>query len=179
MISGRAPQPISTQSRPSPADEGKLTACRSSTYPSPWIVGLGGTGIHTAAALGHRSAGKTPMRPAIAHRWASKPRVLLDCELRIIRANRRLCRAFGVLQGSLAGTQVNDWINIDPSVLDRLRDRIGNGSVPWHVILRLRLSGSRVLAVSQILRPLRSGRSGYLLISLAGFSELKQHQPTA
>ncbi|HET8700093.1 MAG TPA: hypothetical protein VFL97_00275, partial [Nitrococcus sp.] len=88
----------------------------------------------------------------------------------VVRANQRLCRAFGVRQGDLAGTQVDDWINIDPGVLDRLRERIGNGSVPWHVILRLRLSGSQVLAVSQILQPLRSQRSGYLLISLAGFS---------
>ncbi|MDN5849887.1 MAG: hypothetical protein L0H63_09675 [Nitrococcus sp.] len=30
-------------------------------------------------------------------------------------------------------------VNIDPSALDRLRARIGNESVAWHVILRLRL----------------------------------------
>lgn len=106
------------------------------------------------------------MTPTIEHRWAAGPRVLLDHELCVVRANRSMCRSFGVLQDSLIGTRIDDWINVDFTLLYRLRCRIRNGSMPWHVILRLRLSGLQVLAVSQILRPLRSQRNGYLLISL-------------
>lgn len=96
------------------------------------------------------------------------PRVLLDNELHIVRANRDMCHSFGVIQDSLLGTRIDDWINVDPISLYRLRSRIRDGSVPWHVILRLRLSGLQVMVVSQILRPLRSRRGDYLLISLVG-----------
>ena len=107
------------------------------------------------------------MRSVTTHLWTPKPRVLLDHELRIVRANRSMCHAFGVLPDSLIGTRVDDWINVDPTRLDGLRSRIMNGLMPWHVILRLRLSGLQVLVVSQRLQPLHSRRSGYLLISLA------------
>ncbi|HET8700095.1 MAG TPA: hypothetical protein VFL97_00285 [Nitrococcus sp.] len=107
------------------------------------------------------------MRFITAQLWAPKPRVLIDHELRIVRANRSMCHAFGVLPNCLIGTRVDDWINVDPTLLDGLRGRIMNGPMPWHVILRLRLSGLQVLVVSQMLQPLHSRRSGYLLISLA------------
>lgn len=119
------------------------------------------------------------MKPVIAHRWASGPRVLLDHDLCIVRANRSMRSSVGVLPGNLAGTRIDDWINVDPLLLYRLRSRVRDGSLSWHVILWLRLSGLQVLAVSQILQPLHSRRSGYLLISLAGIQVVcgsKQHQ---
>lgn len=183
MTSSRALWPISAhdQSRPAPVSKGELTAYRGGAYPALWNPGTGGGGesIHPTTAFGHQSTGNTPMKFAIARRWVCKPRVLLDHELRIRRANRRLCHIFGISQRSLAGTRVNDWINVDVRALDRLRERIGNGSAPWHVILHLRLSGARVLAVSQTLQSMRSRHSGYLLISLAGLDELGQRPSRA
>ncbi|MCO6441330.1 MAG: hypothetical protein J5I81_09650 [Nitrococcus mobilis] len=108
------------------------------------------------------------MSPIPANGWAPRPRMLLDHELRIVRANQSLYRSFGVLPSHLTGTRIDDWINADPTLLYRLRNRVRNGSMPWHVILQLRLSELQVAVVSQILRPLRSRRNGYLLISLAG-----------
>ena len=105
----------------------------------------------------------------IAHRCTAQPRVLLDHELRIVRASWSLCRLFGILPEQLTSSRIEDWINIDPTLLYRLRSRIRCGAISWHVILRLRLSGMQVLVVSQVLQPLHSQRNGYLLISLAGF----------
>lgn len=168
MTSGRAPLPASTHSRLSLVAEGELAAYRGSAYLPLRVIGSDRADIHATAAFGYGPLARKTPRAAIARQWTSRPRVLLDHELRIVRANRCMCRSFGVLQRNLAGTRLDDWININASVVDRLRGRIENGTMPWHVILRLRLSGPRVLAVSQILWPLRSLRSGYLLISLAG-----------
>ena len=107
------------------------------------------------------------MRGVSAHGHTHRPRVLLDHELRIVRANWNLCHLFGVLPEHLIGSRVEDWINVDPALLYRLRMRIRNGPMPWHVILKLRLCGLRVVVDSQALQPLRSCRNGYLLISLA------------
>lgn len=161
MMSAKAPQPISTQGKPSPAVEGELTAEHGSAHLPLWIAGS--TAAPNPGALPRKAPSST-----IAYRWISKPRVLLDRELCIVRANRSLCRSFGVLQGSLIGTRLDDWINVYPGVLACLRSRLGSGLAPWHMILRLHLSGSRVLAASQILQPLHSYHCGYLLISLAG-----------
>lgn len=104
----------------------------------------------------------------IAHRYTARPRLLLDHELRIVRASWSFCRLFGVLPDHLTSSRIDDWINIDPMLLYRLRGRIRCGTISWHVILRLRLSGLQVLVVSQLFLPLHSQRNGYLLISLAG-----------
>lgn len=112
----------------------------------------------------------------IAHRSTARPRVLLDHELRIVRANWSLCRLFKVLPEQLTSSRIDDWINIDPTLLYRLRGRVRCGAISWHVILWLRLSGMQVLVVSQVLQPLHSQRNGYLLISLAG---IQLSQPSA
>lgn len=104
------------------------------------------------------------------------PRVLLDHQLCIVRANRSMCRSFGVLGDNLIGSRTDDWINVDPMFLHRLRSKIRTGTMSCHVTLWLRLSGLQVLVVSQSLEPLHSRRAGYILISLAGIEVTERRQ---
>lgn len=93
-------------------------------------------------------------------------RLLLDPELRILRASPGACRPLGVQPGQLRGTRIEDWIGLSPAVLARLREAVAARRWPWCEVIRLNPAGASALAVTFALCPLRGRRGVHLLVSL-------------